>query len=206
VLTQDPRTVTFSVENAGKARSRGVELDGMLLPTQWLTVVEALGFDDTEYLEYPFGSCVGDRVDTDGDGDARCDLKGEPLDRTPKWVISLTPSLRYPLTSIPLVGQVWSFTAGLHLTGSLTMEYRDVHFIDSERDPRVRQPAFLRLHGSIGFSDPDRGWSLGVTAQNLTNEYTRFISGNVPLASEVGSLFHMPDPPRLVFGTFRWVF
>jgi hypothetical protein len=134
-------------------------------------------------------------------------LAGEPLDRTPKWVMSLTPTLNYPLASIPVVGRLWrSWTAGIDLTGGLTAEYKDVHFIDSSRDPRVRQPAFFRFHGHLGFSDRDRRWSLGVTGQNLTNEYTRFIAQGAPLSSEAGTLVNFPDPPRAVFATLRWSF
>ncbi|MGH7856309.1 MAG: TonB-dependent receptor, partial [Candidatus Binatia bacterium] len=206
VLTQDPDEVTFSVENAGEARARGIEVDSMWLPTSWLTLTGSLGFNDSEFIDFPFGTCPGDRPDTDGDGDERCDLSGEPLDFAPKWLSAVTASVRFPLSSIlGFAGSRVPSLPGIDLTGGLTMQYQDVHFLDvSVRDPRVRQPAFFRFDGSFGFENPGQGWALRFVAQNFTDEFTNAIKSDVPLAD--GTFYQLPEPPRLVFGELRWSF
>ncbi|MGH7898850.1 MAG: TonB-dependent receptor, partial [Candidatus Binatia bacterium] len=45
------------VVNVGELRARGVELDSIWLPTEWLTLRGALGLNDNEYLEFPIGTC-----------------------------------------------------------------------------------------------------------------------------------------------------
>lgn len=206
VLTQNPNDVTFSVENAGEARARGVEVDSTWLPTSWLTLTGSLGFNDSKFLDFPFGTCTEDRQDTDGDGDERCDLSGEPLDFAPKWISAVTANLRFPVSSIfGFLGTSPLSLPGLDLTGGLTMQYQDTHFLDvSVRDPRLRQPSFFRFDGNFGFENLAQGWSLRLVAQNFTDKFTNAIKSDVPLAG--GTFYQLPEPPRLVFGELRWAF
>jgi iron complex outermembrane recepter protein len=205
-LTQDPVDVTFSVENAGAARARGIESDLMWLPTAWLSLRGAIGVNDSEYLEFPFGSCIGDNQNTDGDQDARCDFKGQPLDRAPKWVITLVPSIRIPLATLAGFRGLGAFVAETALTARMTAQYKDVHFISLTRDPRGRQPAFFRFGANVGLANAARGWEIGVTVENFTNQFSRFRTDGVPLAQNAGTLFDFDEPPRFVFGRVRWSF
>ncbi|MGH7896955.1 MAG: TonB-dependent receptor, partial [Candidatus Binatia bacterium] len=91
ILTTEPGTTTSIITNAGEARARGVEADGAWLPTDWLTLRGSLGFNDAEFIEFPFGPCTGDNENNDGDSDERCDLSGRSIHQVPNWVISVTP-------------------------------------------------------------------------------------------------------------------
>jgi iron complex outermembrane recepter protein len=206
LLTQNPGDATFRVENVGEARARGAELDATWLPLDWLTMVGSLGFNDSEFIDFPIGPCFADRPNTDGDGDARCDFEGEPLERAPKWVIALTPSVRVPVAWIPSLVESIPLLDGVELTAGLTAQYKDVQFVGFERDSRVRQPSFFRYDATVGVGNPTQGWSLAFAVQNLTDELTRFRTIQVPLASQVGTVIDIPDPPRLWFMTFRWAF
>jgi outer membrane receptor protein involved in Fe transport len=193
------------VENAGEARARGVEVDGTWLPTEWLEVFGGLGFNDTEYLEFPFGECPMDRPDTDGDGDSRCDLTGEPLHRAPKWVVTLVPTARIPLAWLPLVSRVPLFaSSGIDLVAGGTAEYQDVHFTVRSADPRSRQPSFFRFGVNVGLQDAARGWSLGLSVSNLTDEAVAVQTRDITLGR--GSFVHILEEPRLIVGAFRWSF
>ncbi|MGH7803314.1 MAG: TonB-dependent receptor, partial [Candidatus Binatia bacterium] len=174
LLTQNPGDATFRVDNVGEARARGAELDGMWLPNDWLTLVASLGFDDTEFVDFPIGPCFADRPNTDGDGDARCNFEGEPLERAPKWVVAFTPSVRWPLAWVPSLAESIPPLAAIEFTAGLTVQYKDVQFVGFERDPRVRQPKTFRLDAVAGFANPTQGWSLGFVVQNLTDEFSRF--------------------------------
>ncbi len=204
LLTQNPGDATFRVENVGEARARGAEVDATWLTTDWLTVVASLGFNDSEFLDFPIGPCFADRPDTDGDGGSRCDFEGEPLERAPKWVIAFTPAVRVPLAWVP--GLADTLVGDVEWNASLTTQWKDVQFVGFERDPRVRQSPIWRLDATVGFSHPTQRWSLGFAVQNVTDEFSRFRTLQVPLASMVGTLTDLPDPPRLWFVTFRWAF
>ena len=201
VLTLEPPQLIARAVNAGEARSQGVELDAIWLPTDWLTVTGALGFIDAKFLEFPNGSCPQDSPNTDGDGQPLCDLADQPLARTPKWTTVLTPSVRWPLGRFAALP---SFAEKLDLLGSLTVLWRDVQFLDENDDPRTRQKSHFRLNGTLGFGNTEQGWSAGVTVENLTDEET---SARIrELTFGPGKFAQTLEPPRLVFGWARYTF
>ncbi len=205
VLTTDPGDARITIENAARARAQGVEAEATWLPAEWLTIRGALGFNDSEFLEFPIATCPQDRVNTDGDADERCDVSGEPLDGAPKWMSSLTTYAAVPFTAIPGLRAVTAIpVGGLRLGSGLTVEYQDTQFLNPDFDRRKRQPSFVRLKASIGIENRDQGWSLGVTAENLTNEATSALAAETPTG--VGHIWQFPEPPRLLYGQIRWSF
>ena len=200
VLTVRPEGLLGTLEtvNAGKARSRGVEVDGTWLATDWLTFRASGGFDDAKYLEYPFGTCETDRVNTDGDGDPRCDLSGQPLPFTPKWNGTLTSSFRYPLEWTGL-----SLAPGVEWFTNLTAHYEDVSFISRANDPRTREPSFVTLDLQFGLTHPEQGWTFLVSGENLTDEQTRYLRS---ILEAPGDFRDYVNPGRLWFAGFRWAF
>ena len=204
VFVVDPGSQLVSVENAGEARSRGVEIDASWLPVDWLTLIGTLGYLDAKYLDFPFGTCAQDRVDTDGSGDNFCNLSGQQATHTPEWMGTLVSSVRLPIRGLPLRAASLGVLSGLAFTGNLTLEYNDVQFADQSNDFRMRQPSYVRLNASVGFADEARGWSLGITGENLTDVVTVSQTRDVTLAG--GNFVHVQNPPRLFFGTFRWGF
>ncbi len=205
LLTQRPDTLEVVVANAGRARARGVEADANWLATDWLTFVGTLAFTDSEFLEFPLGGCSLDRPNTDGDEDERCDLTGQPFLRTPKWSSTIIANTRFPVRAIPgLSALPFLSRGGTDLVFRLTGEYWDTHFVADTFDPRERQDSFFRLGGSFGFESAERGWSLRLIGENLTDEEISVTARDIPLAG--GSFVQVPEPPRLFFGSFRWSF
>ncbi len=193
------------VVNVGEIRARGVEADLVWQPADWLRLLAAIGFNDSEFLEFPFGICEEDRTDTDRDGDARCDLTGGPLERAPKWVFTLVPRVDYPLARLPGLGALTALPlTEMDLTASLTVEYQDTQFLRETLDPRTRQGSFFRLDAMVGLADLERGWSLGFTVENLTDVATASLVEDVAVSN--GTFGHFVEPPRLFFGAFRWKF
>jgi len=132
------------------------------------------------------------------------DLSGQPLYRTPKWTVTASPSVRFPLTSIFEAAKVPKFLQSVALVGGLAMEYEDVQFVDRTDDPRSRMPSYFKLNGSIGLECERTGWSLRLHAENITDEATVTQSREVTLGP--GNLVQLPEAPRLIFGTLRWKF
>lgn len=189
------------VVNVGELRVRGVEMDFNWLPTHWLNLRGALGYNDTEYLEFPIGTCFGDRTNTDGDDDDRCDLSGQPLTQAPKWEASLTPAVNLPLSSIAIVP---SFLQAIELTGSLGIQYTHERFLHESNDPRTEQPAYLVVNAGIGLRHPSQGWTLQVRVQNLTDkDYNKVAYEAAPFN---GTTYKTPAYPRTVTSTIRWQF
>ncbi|MGH7897199.1 MAG: TonB-dependent receptor domain-containing protein, partial [Candidatus Binatia bacterium] len=203
VLTLPPNSVATTVVNAGEARSQGLELDALWLPASWLTIGGALAFNDSEFLSFVFGQCSFDRPDTDGNGDGRCDVTGQPLFRTPKWKSTLVGNARTPAQSIVGLRSV-ALLDGVDLLGGLTFEYQDVQYLERTFDPRVRQAPFFRFGTNLGFASSRHGWSARVVVENLTDEPTSVLIRDVPLGG--GNFAKIPEPQRLVFASVRWEF
>jgi iron complex outermembrane recepter protein len=192
-----------TIINAGELRARGVEADSTWLATDWLTLRASVGFNDTEFVDFPFGTCITGRENTDGDGDVRCDLTGGPLVQAPKWGITAIPSVRVPLSSFPVISSA-ALPDGIDLTSDLTAQYTDTRFLNDTLDPRTRQPSFFLFDASVGLVDSNRGWSVQLRVENLTDERTSSIANEVALAT--GVISKSIDSPRVVIGKFRWEF
>ena len=201
VITFSPESVVQNplIENAAEARARGVEADLGWLPTSWLTLRGALGFNDTEFTDFKASTCEKGNEDQDGDGDPRCDITGDPLDRAPKWNITGTGTVDYPLTFIET-----ALLKGISLTGGLTIQYQDTQFLRNSMDPRTRQESFFRLDGGIGFANRDQGWSAAFVVENMTDEVTSSLVQ--PIFQTTGGFVQHLEPPRLMFAKLRWAF
>ena len=196
VLTRVPDALTIGlgvtkVENAAKARAQGVEGDLTWLVSRWFTVMGAVGFNDTEYLDFKTNDCPADMDNTDGDDDDRCDATGRPFAFAPRLNGTLLGNLRLPIGG-----------SGLEFTLGGATEYMSKQYLDIDLDERKVQEPFFRYKASVGIGNPKRGWSFRVHGENLTNERTSIRQGDI-----VPGLFvNLQDPPRTVFGQLRWSF
>ncbi len=208
VLTTRPGDIVITVVNAAKARARGVEADATWYPTEWLTLVGSLGFNDAKYLEFPIGGCPQDMPNTDGDSDPRCDLSGNSLQRTPNWTLALMPVALLPASEIPGIRRLLpSSQGGLTVGMSFTIDYQssqDTGQLGGFGDPRAEQQGFFKFRASLGFGNPDQGWSMRVGAENLTDAATKNGTGEIQTAP--GHLWQLPEPRRVVYGQVRWEF
>ena len=197
LLPQPNGIPAASVINVGELRARGVESDLTWLPTEWLTLRGSLGFNDTEYLIPPPGVCLADVTN--------CNLKGKPFEQAPTWDVSVTPSVRVPLTWIPGLGAMLpALLREVALTSALTGQWTDHQFLDISDDARTRQPSFFRVDGSVGFANASQGWSLGFRVENLTDERTANTAFAIPAFN--GGVFKAPEAPRIMAAAIRWEF
>jgi hypothetical protein len=60
------------------------------------------------------------------------------------------------------------------------------------------------LKGNVGFENPQQGWSLRVVCENMTDVATVTQAREVTLGP--GNFVQVLEPPRLLFGSFRWSF
>lgn len=185
-----------TVVNVGHARAQGVEGDITYLPLDWLRIIATIGFNDTEYIEFPFNSCPQGEVDTDGDGDPRCDASGKPFPFAPQWNNTLTLTARAP------VADLFGFSlGGLDLRAGMTVEHVSSQFLNIDLNPASEQPEYMRYRASAGFGNEAQGWSLSVIGENLTDEITSLRQDDISWV--VGSY---PEPRRTIYSQFQLTF
>jgi iron complex outermembrane recepter protein len=195
VLTRVPETAPVglgvsAVENAATARAQGIEGDVTWLAAHWLRLMMAFGLNDTEYLDFKTNDCPADMPNTDEDDDPRCDATGKSFAYAPKWNGTFGLHLEPPFE-----------LAGARFSLGFTAEYQSLQFLDIDLDERKVQPAFWRTRVSAGVSGPG-GWSFKLLVDNLNDSTTYIRQGDVTPGVFVGAL----EPPRMVFGQFRWIF
>ncbi|MGH7898808.1 MAG: hypothetical protein ACREQQ_12700, partial [Candidatus Binatia bacterium] len=121
------------------------------------------------------------------------------------WELSLTPSVRAPLTSLPGLGAIVpALLREVDLTSSLSVQYTDNRYLNDSDDPRTRQPSFWLWDATAGLGNAGQGWSLQLRVENISDERTHVTAFEAVPAN--GAIFKAPATPRLVFGGFRWQF
>ena len=132
------------VENAGKSRSRGVELEADLELAEGFNIRAAVGYLDNEIRSVEPGT-VGIGV---GDSQAL----------TPKWTASIAPTYRAPLPN----GGAILFAADY--------SYRGEMFGQSINNPNELIDARSLVGFSVDYESPDGTWTFGVYGENVANE------------------------------------
>lgn len=199
LLTSGPDDLSVVTVNAGRARAEGVEADLLWLPTDWLSLNAALGYNDATFTEFPFGPCAPGRANTDGDDDPRCDLTGTNLPFAPEWSGALALNMRVPFDRLPLLSRL--SLDSLELIGGLDVEYQTVSTTGFPGDDRFTQGEYTRYGANIGIANPDSGWTLRVTGKNITDEAINRRTAPIPTTTNVVQDL---EPPRTVYMQFRW--
>jgi len=146
------------VGNAGKATSEGLEVDGRVAVTDWLTLQGTASWLNAQFDSYPAGPCNRSRSTPAGSVPGSCDLSGQELPYAPKFSANISADVTLPLAN------GWQFLA------SASVAYSDKYLIETTADPSLTQPAWTKIAGRIGFADDK--WDLSLIGQNLTDEKT----------------------------------
>ncbi len=179
------------VVNAGEARAQGVELDAMWLANDWLTVIGAIGYNDTEYLSFPLDAC-GPHEDPDPNT-GRCDHTGMPFLNTPKLSGALTLHTNFRL------GDWWNWFGNTEMQFGLTGQYTGERF-EGSYAPWAEEESEWNYSGHFGFSNPAQGWSIKLAVENPYDDYlgTEGRDPSAPLQLVV------PRRPRTYTAQFNW--
>lgn len=144
----------FVVSNAGSALTKGVEMDGRWLMSDWFLLSGSLAYLDFEWLEYLEGPCLAT------DDEDICNLSGKRNQQTPKWSASLSGTFSFPLST------------NIMLDLTTDASFKDSHFTSGELDPRGIQEAYTKLNARLAVGHIDGDWSLALVGKNLTDEMT----------------------------------
>ena len=142
--------VAFDVGNAA-AVSSGVEGDFQwLTPLRPLKLLGSFGVLDAHYTRYP----AGPAPISQGIG-ARQDLSGKRVAFAPRGTATFTPVLTLPLfrdTTLAFSGDVI---------------YQGNQFTDTDLDPNVYSPSYVKYNARIILSEIRERWSLSIGGTNL---------------------------------------
>lgn len=162
--------LTFTIVNAGRLTTKGLELELGLRPTRGLTFDFNLAYTDARFRTFLQGPCYTGQTAAQGcvtQGAQRFqDLSGAPLPNSPDYILS--SSVRYEWA---VAGQ-WKAFAG----GSIFL--RSATLTALSQDPKSRQRGYELVDASVGLTDPSGRFTLSLFAKNAFNtKYVETIFG-----------------------------
>jgi len=168
VLRGDPQTGASIaiVDNAGKARVKGFELDLTAALTPDFVLKAAVGYADAKYTE------------VDPTAPITTDTK---FLNTPKW--SATLSAEYYMT-LGAVGE---------LVANVGYSYKSKIYHDTQNSPELTQNAYGLLNASLNLNS-NKNWILSLFGTNLTDE--RYIYGGAQFLRSLGFASNNVAAPR----------
>ncbi|MDR2857025.1 MAG: TonB-dependent receptor [Novosphingobium sp.] len=172
-----------AIHNAGKARTKGFELEVTALPTKGLTLTGSLAYLDAKYKEYD--------TQTLGAGGVMVPVSfaGNVLMNSPRWSASFGINWETALG-----GGTLTTTGQYSYTSSKYTAYTNL--------PAERIGAVNLVNASMNWGPDDAGWKIGAYARNLFNEH--YFNQKLYLAG-IGTLASL-GTPREYGVNFRYHF
>jgi iron complex outermembrane recepter protein len=158
----------FSLNNVGKLRTQGVEVEGIARVTEGLTLTASAAYLDAEIKSYPRASCWTGQTAAEGCVGGFQNLAGKSLPNAPKFRYNLSAVYDAPLP-------------GMSLNGFVRADYRHQSKInfDLAQNPFTEQKAYGILDLSVGVHDQDDRWRLTGFVKNVGDE-AYFAGGRPP--------------------------
>lgn len=154
----------FELLNVGKLRTRGVEFETRLQPTDGLDLFASAAYVNARITDYVDGQCYFGQTVAQGcvtntvTGLSSQDLAGQRLSNSPDFKFNLGFNYEKP---------VFSGTE-LVLNGNYTWQ-SDVNF-DLTNNPRTIQEAYGLFNAAIGLQGNDNGWQVSLFVNNLFDQ------------------------------------
>ncbi|NIB38043.1 TonB-dependent receptor [Pseudomaricurvus alkylphenolicus] len=186
----DIDTGAGSIQNAAEVVTQGLELDGRLAVTDWLTLTGSLAYLDAEFKSFdeapaPFD---GSLPPAPSGNPAAANATGMETPYAPEWAGSLGADVNLPL------GDSLELVAGLYLS------FSDSYLTDSTLARAFEQDAYEKVDARIGIEGGGGQWSVALIGNNLTNE--EIINNSVNFA---GPISYLKSPRTVALqGTYRF--
>jgi iron complex outermembrane receptor protein len=191
--------IQLGVNNVGKLRTQGVEVEFNAQATANLRIDASAAFTDAKIKEFPTANCyTGQTVatgchDVDGAGPLTNlvqDLAGKRLANAPTSKFSLAMNYTHSLSN--------------KLDGNASLDYQyqsDVGF-DLFQNPRAVQSSYGVLNGNVGIRTPgDTGYRVSAFVNNITDKRYVTTVGDAGGASPIGNTLQiLPRNARRYFG------
>jgi len=168
----------FNVGNAASARSQGIEADGRVRLSEYISLTGSVALTDFKFKDFRNGQCYFGQtpnVDLNGDGRAElCDYTGQTNQLVSDVQGTVGLAANYPVFS------------GYRLDGAFDVFFTSKYHASNTFDPDLIQKGYATLGVRLGIG-PDTGlWQVAFIGRNLTNERYIQFGGDTPLS---GSTF-----------------
>jgi outer membrane receptor protein involved in Fe transport len=173
----------FTTLNAGKARTRGIELEGEFAPSflAGLTLRTSAAFNDAKYLDFIApgwgGQTAGQGCNLIVPGTVATpgqDISGRPTTVAPKWSTSY---------GVAYEGEL----AGLRWGTALDGVWSDDYLASTIANPHTQRGAYATLNLTAHVGSADGMWDVALIAKNLTNEVIVNGGGDAPNTPTTGA-------------------
>lgn len=167
------------IQNVGKARVRGFEVETVARPSDFFRLEGAVTYVDAQFAEGQLTESLRPAPLTQAPGTLLRDLDGLRLPRAPRWKFSVAGQVDQPL------GDMGNITARAEYHWQSKI-YFTVFNIDA-----ASQESYGLLRASLGFTSADEKWSIRLFGDNLTGETyftNQILTGTVYGAEFVGPL------------------
>ena len=170
-------TFAFITFNAGKAETKGIEVEAEYVPSSLpnLHLTGNLNYNKAEYKQF-IAPCLAGQKPSEGCteivpgtvGTPGQDISGKPTAVSPEWTAAFGIDYDFDLSNGMVLG----------LTGNA--QYIDSYIMSGYGDENSRLGDYTRFDAGIRLTVPDSGWELALLGKNLTNEFIGEGSGDVP--------------------------
>ncbi|MGE0666225.1 MAG: TonB-dependent receptor [Sphingomonadales bacterium] len=184
VSSYDAGTNSFNLNNAAKASTTGVEVQGMWQASDELQVRGSAAYNRAKYEDFPNSPCYSGRPDCTATG---ADLSGDPLAHAPKWIVTAGFSYDMPVSN------------SLGLEFAADMKYSSGYFAFSQLQPESFQKSFAKVDATIRLYDlVNDHWEFAIIGRNLTNKLTLTNAAN-SVGGAFNELSGTPSRPREIW-------
>lgn len=172
VNAYDPARIAYTVSNAAEIEQKGVEFQANFDATDNLRLTGNIAYNHNRFTDFE-GQCYSYTFpagDTTSPAPPNCsfipgtrtlqqDFKDRAPARSPDWTGKF--------------GAVYTRRIGPGLELELHSDaiYSDSYYAAETAAPSTFQEEFWRLNAGINLISSDRGWSIGLSGRNLTDEY-----------------------------------
>ncbi len=144
-------------ENAGRAHSKGIEVELQAAPVEGLLIEGSAGYIDAHYTDV---------------GTAQNVTTNSKFVYTPEWTANSSISYSFAL------GNAGTLT----LRGNWS--YRSKYYVNPQNDEALSQDGFSLLGARVTYEDPQQRWKVALFATNLTNK--KYINNGVGTLDSFG--------------------
>ncbi len=154
----------FELTNVGKLRTRGIEFETSIQPTEGLTLFGSAAYVDSTIREFPDAECYPEQTVAEGCvfdpgiGDFTQDLAGKPLNNSPDFKFNVGFDFETPVSQ----------GANFFVNGNYTWQ-DDVNFALTT-NPRTVQPADGRANLAVGVGSMNDKWRVSLFVNNLFDQ------------------------------------
>ena len=179
--TFDPALLSFRIQNAAVARTRGAQASINWQVTDAFRLKGSLGYNKARYRRFADAQCYPGQTAALGCVGGRQNLTGERLVRAPDLVYNIGGDFSLP---------VGDWTIDLAADGTFSSKYQTA----ADNAPAGMQKSFWRLNAALHVSPPGERLKFSLIGRNLTDSYYLVSTSGRPAAttSEWIGVFNRP--------------